>query len=164
MMYEAKSAPAEFANRRFAPAFDWIWKRLAVWPDEARRVSGIESVVVASTVTWERPIGVVVPKVEGVVVPETPSERSEKAEAAMRWRGEKVTKEELSEETSTWRKRSALVVRFKSKACGKPFAVSPIFTLKTPEVTVTEAEEGDTEGQRREPDPTVALFQMENLK
>ena len=69
-------------------------------------MSGIESVLVASMVTTDKPIGVVVPKVEGVLVPLTASDRIEKLEAPRRWRGESVSKVESSEETSTWRKIS----------------------------------------------------------
>ncbi len=83
----------------------------AAWPEAARTVKGIAEVEVASIVTCDEAIGVVVPKVEGVVVPETAAASSAKEAAASRWRGERVSKVELSEETSTWRKISWFVLK-----------------------------------------------------
>ena len=69
------------------------------------------SVVVASIVTWERPMGEVVPKVEGVVVPLTAPDNSLNAEAAILCRGARLSKAVLLEETSICKKISELVLK-----------------------------------------------------
>ena len=56
---------------------------------------------VASMETCDEAIGVVVPKVDGVVLPETAPASCAKATELMRCRGERVSKEESLEETST---------------------------------------------------------------
>jgi len=61
------------------------------------------SVVVASIVTWERPMGEVVPKVEGVVVPLTALANLAKAAAVICCRGDKILKLESVDETSNCR-------------------------------------------------------------
>ena len=63
----------------------------------------MELVEVASMLTWEFPIGVVVPKDEGVVVPLTAPASWAKAAAEICWRGDNFSKPESVEETSTWR-------------------------------------------------------------
>jgi len=79
-------------------------------------VSGVAFVEEASIVTTEFPIGLVVPKVEGVDVLETALASSAKAEAAIRCRGAKFSKVTLSSETSTFKKTSRFVLKLKSSA------------------------------------------------
>ena len=75
----------------------------AACPRKARIASGTDAVDVASIVTTERPIGVVVPNEDGRVAPLTASLSCAKAAALTLCRGESVWNDELSEETSTWR-------------------------------------------------------------
>jgi len=70
-------------------------------PDAARIESGIAFVDEDSIVITEFPIGVVVPKDEGVEVPLTAPASWAKAAAVICWRGDSFSKLELSEETST---------------------------------------------------------------
>ncbi len=78
-MMEIKLEPEEF----------WTWKRFATWFKSAWMVRPTEEVVVAATERTEMPSGVLVPKAEGLLV--TCS------------RGEIVSEELLSLDTSTWR-------------------------------------------------------------
>ena len=70
---------------------------------------GMALVEDASMVIIEFPIGVVVPKVDGVEVPETAPANCEKADAEILCLGDKVSELELLEETSTCKYTSALV-------------------------------------------------------
>ncbi len=61
----------------------------------------IDEVVVASIVTCEEPMGVVVPNIDGVVVPLTAPAYSANDAAEILWRGDNVSNVELSDEAST---------------------------------------------------------------
>lgn len=74
-------------------------------------LNGTELLLVAAIVTKEFVTGVVVPKVEGVVVPETAPASWANDAAEMRWRGESVSEVMLSEDTSTCKKISLLVLK-----------------------------------------------------
>ena len=98
---DANSPPVALEKISLSPDEFSILKRLATWLSAARIVSGILLVDVASIVTCELPIGVVVPKVDGVVVPETAPASCANDALEIRWRGERVSEESLSSETST---------------------------------------------------------------
>ncbi len=66
-------------------------------------MSGTPAVVVATILTTELPIGVTVPNEDGKLEPLTRVANWVKAEAVINWRGDRVWKMELSDETSTWR-------------------------------------------------------------
>lgn len=115
-------------------------------------------------VTNEDPSGVVVPNSDGVVVPTTaPATCANTADVSC-WRGERVSDELLSAETSTCKYSAELFVKFILSGVGYPLAVSPIFTVKTPCVTVVVVVATVPVGQIRFPAPTVGLSQIENLK
>ena len=63
--------PLPFRYKRLEADEFWIWKILTNWLAAARIESGIAPEEEASIVTTEFPIGVVVPKDEGVEVPLT---------------------------------------------------------------------------------------------
>ena len=121
-------------------------------------------VEVASTVTCDNPMGVVVPNVDGVVLPLTAPARNAKLAADSCWRGESVSKLLLSDDTPISRKRFLFVLKSRVSGVEYPLSVSPMFTLNTPLVTVTATEVGAEDGHSRVPELTVALFQIENLK
>ncbi len=68
---DANNPPVALEKISLTPDESSIFKRLASWPAAARIERGIAEVEVASIVTCELPIGEVVPKEDGVVVPET---------------------------------------------------------------------------------------------
>ena len=74
---------------------------MAVCPENALIESGIDSVVVASIVTWDRPMGVVVPKDDGVDVPLTAPAKTAKGVDEISCLGERVWNVALSDDTST---------------------------------------------------------------
>ena len=127
-------------------------------------VRGVAVVVVASMNKAVLVKEEVVPNEEGVVVPDTAEVSNENGADVRRCLGDRVSKVVLLLDTSTWRYRSLVWLKSRSRVWGKPPAVSPMSTLNTPLVTVRLAEEGAAIGQRREPEEMALVVQMENLK
>src|SRR3990167_2770205 len=115
---------------------------------------GIEFVLVAAIVTKEFVAAVVVPNTDGVVVPTTAPAICANTAEVICWRGDNVSELLLSEETSTCRYTEGLLEKLRSSTFGYPFAVSPIFTVKTPCRTVAVAVAGTVLGHKRVPEPT----------
>ena len=161
---EAKKEPEGLTESRCAPAAFCILKRLTACPELALIVRGMAVVVVASMNKAVLVSGEVVPNEEGVVVPETALDKSENGAEVSLCLGERVSNEELLLDTSTWRYKSLFWLKSRSRTWGKPPAVSPMFTLKTPLVTVRPTLVGAATGQRREPEEMALVVQMENLK
>ena len=127
-------------------------------------LSATEFVLVAAIVTKEFATGVVVPNTDGVVAPTTAPATCANAAEVNCWRGESVSKLLLLEETSTCKYKFGFAEKSKLSASGYPFAVSPMFTVNTPCLTVAETDVGAEAGHTRLPLPTVGFVQMENLK
>ena len=85
---------------------------------------------------------VVVPNVDGVVVPTTAPASCAKTAAVICCRGERVSKLLLSEDTRTCKYSVLLFEKSRLSGTGYPFAVSPMLTVKTPCLTVALTEVG----------------------
>ena len=128
------------------------------------RLSGIEALLVAPMVTKEFATGVVVPKRDGVVAPTTAPAICANAADVICCRGDNVSELLLSDETSTCKYTEELLEKSRFSESGYPFVISPMFTVNTPCRTVAVVVAGTVLGHKRVPEPTVALFQIENLK
>ncbi len=156
------SPPLPIVNT-FVPEEFFTRKRSTACPVAPWIVTPTALDVVATTLTTDPESGVVVPK-EDCPTPLTRDERSANAAALIGWRGESVSEELLSAETSTWRYTVSSVLKSYVSVSGYPFAVSPTFILKTPSRTVAVVVAGVVAGQSCTPAPTVELSQIENLK
>ena len=100
---DANKLPEEFKYKRLDALESWIWKIFTNCPEALRIESGTAPEEDASIVTTEFPIGVVVPKDDGVDVPLTAPASWAKTAEAICWRGDNFSNPESVEETSTWR-------------------------------------------------------------
>lgn|SRR3989338_5527037 len=92
--------PDALIERSDAPVEERISKRFATWLAMPRSKSGVAAVDVASTVRTAVPPGFVVP-IDDCPVPLTAPATCANAAAVICWRGESISDETLSEETST---------------------------------------------------------------
>lgn len=97
------TVPLLETENKFESELFKTWNKFALCPCAPAMVSGIDVELVACTVTNEEPIGVVVPNSDGVVVPTTAPDKSEKTDDVSCWRGDNVSDELLSDDTSTCR-------------------------------------------------------------